>query len=302
MSHNSDKADGERKVMDERVVNSSEKPSATLSAAGAIASPVLEASVPVAVRDLTKMYGAVTAVDHISFTLKPATTVALLGGNGAGKTTTIAMLLGLIVPTSGEVRVFGADMSKERGLVAHRLNFQSPYVDLPSRLTVSQNLAVYARLYGIANASERIAHVARDLQIESLLDRDTGKLSAGQKTRVGLAKAFLNAPELLLLDEPTASLDPDTADWIRRKLRDYARDRGATLLLASHNMAEVERLADRVILLHQGKIIEDETPRALIATYGRKTLEDVFLDVVRGRGRQGSDTAEDGMTPARKAS
>jgi ABC-2 type transport system ATP-binding protein len=291
--HNSDNADGERKVMDERVVNSGEKPRAALSEG---------AKLPVAVRDLTKVYGTVTAVDHISFTLKPATTVALLGGNGAGKTTTIAMLLGLIVPTSGEVRVFGADMSKERGFVAHRLNFQSPYVDLPSRLTVRQNLTVYARLYGIVNARERIAYVAQDLQIEPLLDRDTGKLSAGQKTRVGLAKAFLNAPELLLLDEPTASLDPDTADWIRRKLRDYARDRGATLLLASHNMAEVERLADRVILLHQGRIIEDETPRALIATYGRKTLEDVFLDVVRGRSRQGNETAEDGATPARKAS
>jgi ABC-2 type transport system ATP-binding protein len=291
--HNSDKADAQRKAMDERVVNSSREPGAALSE---------DATVPVAVRDLTKIYGTVTAVDHISFTLKPATTVALLGGNGAGKTTTIAMLLGLIVPTSGEVRVFGADMSKERSLVAHRLNFQSPYVDLPSRLTVRQNLTVYARLYGVVNASERIAYVAWDLQIESLLDRDTGKLSAGQKTRVGLAKAFLNAPELLLLDEPTASLDPDTADWIRRKLRDYAQNRGATLLLASHNMAEVERLADRVILLHQGRIIEDETPRALIATYGRKTLEDVFLDVVRGRSRQDSETAEDGMMPARKAS
>jgi ABC-2 type transport system ATP-binding protein len=291
--HNSDKADAQRKTMDERVANSSREPRVALSE---------RANVPVAVRDLTKVYGTVTAVDHISFTLKPATTVALLGGNGAGKTTAIAMLLGLIVPTSGEVRVFGADMSKERGLVAHRLNFQSPYVDLPSRLTVHQNLTVYARLYGIVNASERIAYVARDLQIESLLDRDTGKLSSGQKTRVGLAKAFLNAPELLLLDEPTTSLDPDTADWIRRKLRDYAQNRGATLLLASHNMAEVERLADRIILLHQGRIIEDETPRALIATYGRKTLEDVFLDVVRGRSRQDSETAEDGMMPARKAS
>lgn len=293
--------------MDERVVNTGEKPSVKLSDTGAREASVPDpsvpaAGVPVAVRDLTKIYGAVMAVDHISFTLKPATTVALLGGNGAGKTTTIAMLLGLIVPSSGEVRVFGADMSKERGLVAHRLNFQSPYVDLPSRLTVSQNLAVYARLYGIANAKERIAYIARDLQIEPLLDRDTGKLSAGQKTRVGLAKAFLNAPELLLLDEPTASLDPDTADWIRRKLRDYARDRGATLLLASHNMAEVERLADRVILLDQGRIIEDETPRALIATYGRKTLEDVFLDVVRGRNRQGGETTQDDMASARKAS
>jgi len=283
--------------MDERVVNSGCEPRASIAEIGAV-----EGDMPVSVRELTKVYGTVTAVDHISFTLAPATTVALLGGNGAGKTTTIAMLLGLIVPTSGEVRVFGADMSTRRGEVAHRLNFQSPYVDLPSRLTVRQNLTVYARLYGVANVAERIAHVARDLQIEPLLDRETGKLSAGQKTRVGLAKAFLNAPELLLLDEPTASLDPDTADWIRRKLRDYARDRGATLLLASHNMAEVERLADRVILLDQGRIIEDETPRALIETFGRKTLEEVFLDVVRRRSRQPAERPESEVAPARKAS
>ena len=260
-----------------------------------------EASVPVAVRDLTKIYGAVTAVDHISFTLDQGATVALLGGNGAGKTTTISMLLGLVVPTSGEVRVFGADMNHDRGIVAHRLNFQSPYVDLPARLTVKQNLTVYAGLYGIGNAAERIAYIAHDLQIEELLDRPTGKLSAGQKTRVGLAKALLNAPELLLLDEPTASLDPDTADWIRRKLKQYAKTRGATLLFASHNMAEVERLADRVILLHRGRIVEDGTPASLIETYDRETLEEVFLDVVRGRGRN-TQASDDNTAPARKAS
>ena len=258
------------------------------------------ARLPVAVRGLTKRYGTVTAVDHISFTIEPGTTVALLGGNGAGKTTTIAMLLGLIEPTAGEVRVFGADMSRNRYDVAQRLNFQSPYVDLPARLTVKQNLTVYAGLYGIANAAERIAYVAEHLQITSLLDRPTGKLSAGQKTRVGLAKALLNAPELLLLDEPTASLDPDTADWIRRKLKDYARERNATLLIASHNMAEVERLADRIILLEAGRIIEDETPKALIKSYGRDTLEDVFLDVVRGRARRAPQ--EPTPEPARKAS
>jgi ABC-2 type transport system ATP-binding protein len=260
------------------------------------------AAPPVFVRDLTKIYGAVTAVDHISFTLEPATTVALLGGNGAGKTTTIAMLLGLVVPTSGDVRVFGADMSKNRGAVAHRLNFQSPYVDLPMRLTVRQNLTVYAGLYGIANPAERIAYIADDLQIGPLLDRPTGKLSAGQKTRVGLAKALLNAPELLLLDEPTASLDPDTADWIRHKLKQYAEGRGATLLFASHNMAEVERLAGRVIVLHQGRIIEDGTPAGLIETYGRETLEEVFLDVVRGRTKEALESADRGEAPARKAS
>ena len=258
------------------------------------------AGVPVAVADLTKVYGPVTAVDHISFELAQGTTVALLGGNGAGKTTTIAMLLGLVMPTSGEVRVFGADISRNRGTVAHKLNFQSPYVDLPARLTVRQNLTVYAGLYGIANIPERIAYIAEDFQIEPLLDRETGKLSAGQKTRVGLAKALLNAPELLLLDEPTASLDPDTADWIRRKLRDYARSRGATLLLASHNMTEVERLADRVILLDAGRIIEDETPKTLIATFGRKTLEEVFLDVVRRRAKRTREEADE--SSARKAS
>jgi ABC-2 type transport system ATP-binding protein len=291
-SLNSDKADEQRKAMDERVRRSGDQ-----ARAGAAGAPP-----PVVVRDLTKIYGAVTAVDHISFTLQPATTVALLGGNGAGKTTTIAMLLGLVVPTSGEVRVFGADMSRNRGAVAYRMNFQSPYVDLPMRLTVRQNLTVYAGLYGVATAAERIAYIAEDLQITSLLDRPTGKLSAGQKTRVGLAKALLNAPELLLLDEPTASLDPDTADWVRHKLKQYAQDRGSTLLFASHNMAEVERLAGRVILLHQGRIIEDGTPAGLIATYGRDTLEEVFLDVVRGRAQQARDSGERSAVTELKAS
>ena len=261
-------------------------------------SPDLTETLPVAVKDLTKVYGTVTAVDRISFALAPRTTVALLGGNGAGKTTTIAMLLGLVVPTSGEVRVFGADMSRNRYQAAQRINFQSPYVDLPMRLTVRQNLTVYAGLYGVANAEERIAFLAEDLQIATLLDRATGKLSAGQKTRVGLAKALLNAPELLLLDEPTASLDPDTADWVRRKLKDYALARRATILFASHNMAEVERLADRVILLDAGRILEDEAPRALIETYGRDTLEEVFLDVVRGRAHR----LEKDVPQAREAS
>jgi len=286
-SHNSDKAGAQRKEMVELA--------RTIDKAGGGASELER--LPVVVRGLSKRYGAVTAVDHISFTIEAGTTVALLGGNGAGKTTTIAMLLGLIQPSAGEVRVFGADMSRNRYDVAQRMNFQSPYVDLPARLTVRQNLVVYSGLYGVANAQERIASVAAHLQIDTLLDRPTGKLSAGQKTRVGLAKALLNAPELLLLDEPTASLDPDTADWIRHKLKDYARTRNATLLIASHNMAEVERLADRVILLQAGRIIEDGTPKALIESYGRATLEDVFLDVVRGRTAQRLDEE-----PDRKAS
>lgn len=289
MGHNFDKARAQRKVMNESTDNMREEQADRDSV-----------NLPVMVRSLTKRYGSITAVNQISFTIEPGSTVALLGGNGAGKTTTIAMLLGLITPSAGEVRVFGADMSRNRYDVAQRLNFQSPYVDLPARLTVKQNLTVYAGLYGVANAAERIAYVAEHLQIETLLNRLTGKLSAGQKTRVGLAKALLNAPELLLLDEPTASLDPDTADWIRHKLKNYVQSRNATLLLASHNMAEVERLSDRVILLQAGRIIEDETPKALVASYGRETLEDVFLDLVRGKVNR--TTAESTPDPLRSGS
>ncbi|MCG8562299.1 MAG: ABC transporter ATP-binding protein [Hyphomicrobiales bacterium] len=242
-----------------------------------------ESTAPVAVTELRKTYRSVVAVDGISFALAPGSVTALLGGNGAGKTTTIAMLLGLVAPTSGEVRVFGADMTRERGKVAHRMNFESPYVDMPMRLTVRQNLTVYGLLYGVLNVRERIEAVAEELQMTALLDRENGKLSAGQKTRVSLAKALLNAPELLLLDEPTASLDPDTADWVRTRLDTYRRERGATIVLASHNMAEVERLADRAIMLEGGRIVADGAPGELIATYGRETLEDVFLDIARGR-------------------
>jgi ABC-2 type transport system ATP-binding protein len=236
---------------------------------------------PVAVKDLRKVFGAVTAVDGISFTLTPGTITAILGGNGAGKTTTIAMLMGLIVPTSGLARVLGADMARERHRVLHRMNFESPYVDIPMRLTVRQNLEVFGRLYGVADLRETIARTAEELRLSDLLDLPYGRLSAGQKTRVSLAKALLNAPELLLLDEPTASLDPDTADWVRGILERYAQSRSATVLLASHNMAEVERLARRVIMLEKGRIIADATPRALIEQFGRRNLEEVFLAIAR---------------------
>jgi ABC-2 type transport system ATP-binding protein len=248
--------------------------------------PRPESGVPAAVRDLTKVYGTVTAVDHISFTLAQGATVALLGGNGAGKTTTIAMLLGLVMPTSGEVRVFGADVSRNRGAVAYRMNFQSPYVDLPARLTVRENLTVYAGLYGVANMAERIAFIAEDLQIGPLLDRPTGKLSAGQKTRVMLAKALINRPELLLLDEPTASLDPDTADVMRSYLEGYQRRERATVLLASHNMAEVERLCSDVLMLKTGRLVDQGAPESLLARYGRANLEQVFLDIARTAARK----------------
>ena len=236
---------------------------------------------PVEVQRLRKAYREVAAVDGIDFTLREGAVTALLGGNGAGKTTTISMLMGLVIPTSGVARVFGADMANERHRVLHRMNFESPYVDVPMRLTVRQNLEIYGRLYGVLNLKAAIAATAEDLRLADVLDRPYGKLSAGQKTRVSLAKALLNEPELLLLDEPTASLDPDTADWVRSKLEAYCARRRATVVLASHNMAEVERLADRVIMLERGRVIADETPGELIQRFGRSNLEEVFLAIAR---------------------
>jgi ABC-2 type transport system ATP-binding protein len=241
----------------------------------------------IAVDRLVKRYKAATAVDGISFRLAPGSITGLLGGNGAGKTTTIAMIMGLVTPTSGTVSVLGARMPDERYRVLHRMNFESPYVDLPMRLTVRQNLSVFAQLYGVADINERIVSLAADLDLTDFLDRPTGKLSAGQKTRVSLAKALLNRPEVLLLDEPTASLDPDTADWVRSRLEQYRLTHGATVLLASHNMTEVERLCERVIIMKKGRIEDDDAPERLLARYGRDTLEDVFLDVARGRRKTG---------------
>jgi ABC-2 type transport system ATP-binding protein len=240
----------------------------------------------VAVENLVKRYKATVAVAGISFALKPGSITGLLGGNGAGKTTTIAMIMGLVTPTSGAVTVLGASMPRERYRVLQRMNFESPYVDMPMRLTVRQNLSVFAQLYAVADIGARIASLAADLGLVEFLDRPTGKLSSGQKTRVALAKALLNRPEVLLLDEPTASLDPDTADWVRGRLEDYTRAHNATVLLASHNMREVERLCERVIIMKQGSIKDDDTPERLLARYGRETLEEVFLDVARGRQRE----------------
>jgi len=233
---------------------------------------------------LVKIYKGGTAVDGVSFSLPQGSITGLLGGNGAGKTTTIAMIMGLVMPTSGQVSVLGVDMARQRHRVLHRMNFESPYVDMPMRLTVRQNLRVFGNLYGVADVEERVRDLAEQLDLVEFLDRPTGKLSAGQKTRVSLAKSLLNRPEILLLDEPTASLDPDTADWVRTHLENYRRARGATILLASHNMAEVERLCERVIMMKRGKIEDDDTPERLLERYGRETLEDVFLDIARGRG------------------
>jgi ABC-2 type transport system ATP-binding protein len=238
----------------------------------------------IAVDALVKRYKAITAVDGISFRLGAGSITGLLGGNGAGKTTTIAMIMGLVMPTSGTVKVLGAEMPRERYQVLHKMNFESPYVDMPHRLTVRQNLKVFGRLYAVENLNGRIAELAEQLDLTEFLDRPTGKLSAGQKTRVALAKALINSPQMLLLDEPTASLDPDTADWVRGRLERFRKERGATVLLASHNMAEVERLCERIIMMKRGRIEDDDTPRRLITRYGRETLEEVFLDIARGRG------------------
>jgi len=249
-------------------------------------------SLPIAVERLVKIYKTVPAVDGISFTLATGTITALLGGNGAGKTTTIASIMGLITPTSGRVSVLGAQMPQQRYRVLQRMNFESPYVEVPTRLTVRQNLTVFGKLYDVDHLRERIAELGHELDLIDLLDRPTGNLSAGQKTRVSLAKALINTPDVLLLDEPTASLDPDTADWVRGRLERYCRDRHATVLLASHNMSEVERLCERVIMLKSGRIEDDDTPAHLLRRYGRNTLEEVFLDVARGNGGEAREAAQ----------
>lgn len=233
---------------------------------------------------LVKIYKGGVAVNGVSFSLPQGSITGLLGGNGAGKTTTIAMIMGLVAPTSGEVRVLGVDMTRARHRVLHRMNFESPYVDMPMRLTVRQNLRVFGKLYGVEDVEERLAELAGQLDLVEFLDRPTGKLSAGQKTRVSLAKSLLNRPDVLLLDEPTASLDPDTADWVRGRLESYRKKHRATILLASHNMSEVERLCERVIMMKRGVIEDDDTPQRLLERYGRRTLEEVFLDIARGRG------------------
>jgi ABC-2 type transport system ATP-binding protein len=240
------------------------------------------------VAHLVKLYKTTRAVDNVSFSIARGSITGLLGGNGAGKTTTIAMIMGLVLPTSGCIHVLGYSMPEQSAEVLGRMNFESPYVDMPMRLTVRQNLTIFGRLYAVENLRERIEKLAADLDLRDFLDRPNGKLSAGQKTRVALAKALINQPELLLLDEPTASLDPDTADWVRQHLETYRKTHRATILLASHNMLEVERLCDRVIIMKRGRIEDDDTPDNIMARYNRATLEEVFLDVARGRVQEGA--------------
>lgn len=242
------------------------------------------------VDNLCKAFAGQRAVDDISFSVAAGSTTALLGGNGAGKTTTISMLLGLLLPDSGTIRVLGEDMARHRYRVLPRVNFSSPYVELPHRLTVAENLTVYGHLYGIPDVKGRIRELATELELTDILKRPSGRLSAGQKTRVALAKSMLNRPELLFLDEPTASLDPDTADWVRGYFRAYQQKTGATILLASHNMAEVERLCDQVLMMKQGRIVDTGSPADLLQRYDRDDMEQVFLDIARDRRQPNEDS------------
>jgi ABC-2 type transport system ATP-binding protein len=248
-----------------------------MTSASASTQPALSVS------GLSKSYNGRPIVGPLDFDLPAGSVTGLLGGNGAGKTTTIGMIMGLIEPTEGSIHVFGHDMAQARYEALGRMNFESPYVDLPHRLTVRQNLRIFGLLYDVADLEAKIDALADDLALRDFLDRPTGRLSAGQKTRAAIAKALLNDPQLLLLDEPTASLDPDTADWVRTRLETHRHTHNCAILLASHNMAEVERLCDRVLMLKNGVIVDDAAPTALIARYGRATLEEVFLDIARGR-------------------
>ncbi len=230
---------------------------------------------------VNKYYGATRVVRDISFRIQRGQVSALLGSNGAGKTTILAILLGLVTPSSGQVQILGEDMLRHRYRVLPRMNFFSPYVDLPRRLRVRENLEIYARLYGIWRPRRRISDLSAQLGCEELLPRIYGTLSAGQKTRVALVKALLNEPELLLLDEPTASLDPDAAEHVRSCLLQYTESRQATILLASHNMPEVERICQHVLIMRDGRIFDSGSPAELIQRHGHQDLEQTFLQLVR---------------------
>jgi len=231
---------------------------------------------------LTKDFGSIRAVNDLNISLQSASITGLLGGNGAGKTTTLSMLLGLLEPTSGIIHLFGEDFIRNRFSVLGRMNFSSPYVDLPQRLTVRENLKVYAKLYGVSEVESRINQVCQEFRLDELMDRKVRKLSSGQKTRVSLAKALINRPRFLLLDEPTASLDPDTTSWIREFLRNYRDSTGATILFASHDMREVELLCDDVLLMKKGKLVEHGSPSDLLNKYELEDLEQVFLELSKG--------------------
>ena len=235
------------------------------------------------IKNLSKEYNNILAVKNINFTINKGSIVGLLGPNGCGKTTTIGMMLGLIKPTSGTVFINGHNIENEnyRTKILEKVNFISPYVELPKKLTVEENLKVYGKLYDVNNLQDKISDLMKQLNLFEFKKRKTGELSSGQKNRVSLAKALINEPEILFLDEPTASLDPDVGDYIRTYIENFASKKGTTILLASHNMNEVERLCNEVMMMKNGKIIDKGTCNSLINKHGRKNLEETFLKIVR---------------------
>ena len=234
------------------------------------------------VQNLTKKFKNYLAVNNINFTLDKNKTLGMLGPNGCGKTTSIGMMLGLISPTSGEVLINGQNVeSADRNDLLSRMNFASPYIELPKKITVKQNLEVYGRLYGVKDLKNRITEISDDLNLNDFLNKKTGELSSGQKNRVSLAKSLINKPEVLFLDEPTASLDPDIGDFVRQYIETYKSKNKITILLASHNMKEVERLCDTVIMMKKGQIVDRGTCKDLIKRHGRDNLEDTFLEIAR---------------------
>jgi len=238
---------------------------------------------PLEVIELSKTYGNNVAVKNVSFKIKKNEIIGILGPNGCGKTTTIGMILGLLKPSSGKVLIKGVEVEVKRVDLLHNLNFISPYIELPKKLTVRENLEVYGRLYDVKNLKSKIDYLVEKLRLNRIINRITGELSSGQKNRVGLAKSIINDPVVLLLDEPSASLDPETGDFVRSFLEDYQKEKEASILLASHNMAEVERLCSSVLMMKNGIIIDQDSPTELIKKHGRKNLEEVFLKLTRGQ-------------------
>ena len=236
---------------------------------------------PLQIIDLEKKYNKLIAVKNISFKLNKKEILGILGPNGCGKTTTIGMILGLLKPSNGKILIFGKEIEKKRVEILDKLNFISPYVELPKKLTVKQNLKVYGKLYDIKELNLKIDYLSEKLRLKEILNKDTGELSSGQKNRVSLAKSIINDPEILLLDEPTASLDPETGDYVRSFLEDYQKERGVSIILASHNMSEVERLCSSVLMMNNGSIIDSGSPKELIIKHGRKNMEEVFLKINR---------------------
>jgi len=235
------------------------------------------------IKKLIKKFNSTVAVNNISFKIEKNKTLGLLGPNGCGKTTSIGMMLGLITPTSGSIFINKINLEpKNRIELLNLINFASPYIELPKKLTVKQNLEVYARLYGVKKISDRISEMVEDLNLQEFLNKKTGELSSGQKNRVSLAKSLINKPRLLFLDEPTASLDPDIGDFVREYLEKYKKNNELTILLASHNMKEVERLCDTIVMMKQGQIVDKGTCAELIKKHGRENLEDTFLKIARG--------------------